>query len=268
MANIAYKINTDYCVYIPDNCRQVRILGGIGGHRFEVAVVLSPGGLSSGDVGYFRVIVVKGSIRKRNPGSWELQVFLGRDSRGKRIRKTETVRGKKADAERRLRETLTDLDRGIAPPQKAYKLKEWLHQWMSDVIIPNRRQKTVDRYEGVIRLHLVPHLGTMEVSKITPVHVQRLESHLRTESGMAPKGVQVVHNVLGGALRHAVKMELISRNPVASVSPPLSKRRRPFLLLWPQSAACWPTLRPMGPPLAVSASPRLYRPPTRGSPCA
>ena len=57
--------------------------------------------------------VVKGTIRQRSPGSWELQVFLGRDSKGKRLRKTETVRGRKADADRRLREILADLDRGI-----------------------------------------------------------------------------------------------------------------------------------------------------------
>ena len=41
---------------------------------------------------------MKGTIRQRNPGSWEIQVFLGRDANGKRIRKTETVRGKKSDA--------------------------------------------------------------------------------------------------------------------------------------------------------------------------
>ena len=123
---------------------------------------------------------------------------------------------------------LTDLDHGITLPQRSYRLEEWLDQWMTDVIIPNRRQKTVDRYEGVIRLHLVPHLGHLELSKITPVHVQRLEGYLRTERGMSPKGVQMVHNVLGGALRHAVKMELISRNPVASVSPPPLEKKEAF----------------------------------------
>ena len=45
---------------------------------------------------------------------------------------------------------------------------------------------------------------------------------------MSPKGVQMVHNVLGGALRHAVKMELISRNPVASVSPPPLEKKEAF----------------------------------------
>ena len=171
---------------------------------------------------------MNGTIRQRSPGSWELQIFLGRDSNGKRLRRTETVHGKKADAERRLRELLTNLDHGIASPKKAYKLEEWLRQWMSDVIVPNRRPKTVDRYEGVIRLHLVPHLGNIELSKITPVHVQRLESYLGIELGMAPKGVHIVHNVIGGALRRAVKMELLSRNPVASVSPPPLEKREAF----------------------------------------
>ena len=188
---------------------------------------------------------MNGTIRQRSPGSWELQIFLGRDSNGKRLRRTETVHGKKADAERRLRELLTNLDHGIASPKKAYKLEEWLRQWMSDVIVPNRRPKTVDRYEGVIRLHLVPHLGNIELSKITPVHVQRLESYLGIELGMAPKGVHIVHNVIGGALRRAVKMELLSRNPVASVSPPPLKRGKHSLPTLPQFAGSWPSLSPM-----------------------
>ena len=106
---------------------------------------------------------MKGTVRQRSPGSWELQIFLGRDSNGKRLRKTETVRGKKADAERRLRELLTNLDHGIAPPKRAYKLEEWLHQWMMDVIVPRRRQKTVDRYlnqsQGGMCIWLVMRTG-------------------------------------------------------------------------------------------------------------
>ena len=163
---------------------------------------------------------MNGSIRQRSPGSWELQVFLGRDARGKRIRKTETVRGKKSDAQRRLREILANLDHGIAPPQRRYKLSEWLDLWIKDVIIPKRRQKTIDRYEGIIRLHIVPYLGNVETAKLTPVQVQSLESTLQRDKGMASSGVQVVHNVLSGAMKHALKMELVSRNPVAAVSPP------------------------------------------------
>ena len=58
---------------------------------------------------------MKGTIRQRSPGSWEIQVFLGRDASGKRIRKTETVRGKKSNAQRRLREILAELDQRHHP---------------------------------------------------------------------------------------------------------------------------------------------------------
>ena len=45
-----------------------------------------------------RYYTMKGTIRQRSPGSWEIQVFLGRNASGKRIRKTETVPGKKSEA--------------------------------------------------------------------------------------------------------------------------------------------------------------------------
>ena len=170
---------------------------------------------------------MKGSIKQRSPGSWQIRVFLGRDPQGKIIRRNETVRGKKADAERRLREILTELDRGITPPQRRYKLAEWLDKWMKDVIIPNRRQKTVDRYQGDIRKHIVPHLGHVEIAKLTPSHVQELESKLLRD-GKKSKGVQMVHNILSGAMKHALRMELIARDPVAAVTPPTAPKVEAF----------------------------------------
>ncbi len=162
---------------------------------------------------------MRGEIEQRSPGSWQIRVFLGRDEHGKRIRKNETVRGKKADAERRLREILGQMDHGVVPSVERYKLAEWLELWLKDVIAPEKEQKTYDRYEAASRLHVVPDLGNVEISKLSPRHVRELETKLLRD-GMAPKGVQLVHIVLSGAMKHALQMELISRNPVALVSPP------------------------------------------------
>ena len=170
---------------------------------------------------------MKGSIKQRSPGSWQIRVFLGRDPQGKIIRRNETVRGKKADAERRLREILTELDHGITPPQQRYKLAQWLDQWMADLIIPNRRQKTVDRYQGDIRKHIVPHLGHVEIAKLAPSQIQDLYSKLLRD-GKKPKGVQMIHNILSGAMKHALRMELITRDPVAAVTPPSAPKVEAF----------------------------------------
>lgn len=96
----------------------------------------------------------------------------------------------------------------------AYSVKE-----VQEKIVPSRRQKTIDRYEGIIRLHIKPTLAHIELSKLSPVHVQELESKLQ-QNGMKPRGVEGVHNVLSGAMKHALRLELIGRNPVPLVSPP------------------------------------------------
>lgn len=171
---------------------------------------------------------MKGTVRQRNPGSWEIQVFLGRDVNGKRMRKTETVRGKKADAQRRQREILSELDRGITPAKTRYKLSEWLDKWMEEKIVPKGKQKTIDRYGDDIRLHIKPALGHIELTKLSPVHVQEFETNL-VKNGKAATGVQLVHCVLSGAMKHALRLELVSRNVVALVSPPAAPKTEAYV---------------------------------------
>ena len=96
---------------------------------------------------------------------------------------------------------------------------------MKDVIIPNRRQKTVDLYQGDIRKHIVPRLG--HIAKLSPSHIQDLESQLLRD-GKKPKGIQMVHNILSGAMKHALRMELITRNPVTAVTSPTAPKVEAF----------------------------------------
>ena len=51
-----------------------------------------------------------GRIRQRGPGSWELRYQVGGKTR------TETVKGTKRDAQRRLRELLVLVDQNRHPP--------------------------------------------------------------------------------------------------------------------------------------------------------
>ena len=55
-----------------------------------------------------------GSKRQRSPGSWELKYDLSRGPGGKRQTRTETFHGNKKQAEARLRELLSAVDRGVA----------------------------------------------------------------------------------------------------------------------------------------------------------
>ncbi|MEE9201811.1 MAG: site-specific integrase [Dehalococcoidia bacterium] len=158
-------------------------------------------------------------MRRRGKSSWEVTIDLGRDAHGQRLRKFVTIRGRKADAERRLRELLSLTDKGIPINAQKVTLAQWLERWLTDYVAPHARPKTIERYESVIRKYLIPHLGQVELPKLAPADIQALEAKL-TAQGMAPAGVDLIHNVLSGAFKYALRMEMVWRNPCQAVTPP------------------------------------------------
>ena len=165
-----------------------------------------------------------GSIRKRGDHSWEITLDLGRDGRGKRVRRFVTVKGNKKHAQRRLRELLTELDGGIVPSNERVRLRDWLDRWMAECVVGHVSQATEDRYRGIVKNHLEPELGHTELNELAPRHVQALQQKL-LDQGMDPKGVNLVRTALSGAMKHALRMELIIRNPVAAAKAPPEPNR-------------------------------------------
>jgi len=162
---------------------------------------------------------MNGSIRSRGNGTWELTIDLGRDPSGKRRRKFTNVKGTKAQAQQKLRGLLSLTDKGIPVNTQKITFDQWLAKWMTDHVVPNTRQKTIERYKGLIQKHIAPYLGHVELTKLTPSDIQGLEAKLLAK-GMAPKGVEMVHNVISGAYKFAMRMEAVWRNPAKSVTPP------------------------------------------------
>lgn len=169
---------------------------------------------------------MEGSIRARGVGRWEITIDLGRDSDGKRVRKFFNVKGKKADAERRKREILTALDKGIPIDTSKLKVSELLDKWFESYVQPNLRLKTIQGYESIIRYHLKPQLGDIELSKLQPIHIQAMEDDLRSR-GRAPKTILNVHRTISEALNHGMKWGLIYRNPATIVDAPKQKKTEP-----------------------------------------
>ena len=123
-----------------------------------------------------RIAVMRGNIQSRGPSTWRLFVNLGRDAQGCRRQKTLTVHGTKAQAQKRLREILADMDRGIVPPERIL-LRVWLQRWHTERTISNRwTQATIERYECIIRRHLVPNLGHVPLAELRPAQVREVEA--------------------------------------------------------------------------------------------
>jgi integrase len=73
------------------------------------------------------------------------------------------------------------------------------------------RQRTYERYESIVRVHL------------TPAHVRGLYRE-KLDAGLAQRSVLHIHRTLSKALKQAVMDGLIPRNAAGPVKPPRPRR--------------------------------------------
>ena len=133
------------------------------------------------------------------------------------------VSGKsKEEARRELRAVRADSDRGLLFDAENLKLGEYLDSWLSDSVRDTVRQRTFERYESIVRVHIKPTLGRVKLVALTPNHVRRLYRQ-KLDSGLSPRTVNYIHTTLHKALKDAVSDALIPRN-AASVKAPRPER--------------------------------------------
>jgi integrase len=166
---------------------------------------------------------MNGSIRRRGKGTYELTIDLGKDSNGRRQRKFVNVKGTRKEADRKLRDILASIDKGLPVDAGKLSLREMLQRWLRDYVVPNTRARTAERYESDIRLHIDPAIGHIQLSRLSPADIQAMEARL-LETGKSARSVQHIHAVLREALKHALRWGLVFRNPAEAVDPPRPSR--------------------------------------------
>jgi integrase len=99
----------------------------------------------------------------------------------------------------------------------------FLWQWLSTVR-GRVKQRTYERDENDVRLHLVPSLGEIELARLTPLDLERLLSS-KLAAGLSPRSVQIVRATANKALKQAVAWSLIEKNPAAAVRGPKTVKK-------------------------------------------
>jgi len=178
---------------------------------------------------------MRGSIRRRdNKGqSWQIQVVIGKGPDGKYQRHFETVKGRKSDAERRLRELLNSLDKGICIPLGRLTVAEHLRRWLGGYVKANCSQRTFDGYEAIINHHLIPALGHIQLKQLQPQGIQAYYGQACER--LSARTVHHQHRVLSQSLKYAVRQGYLGRNPCELVDAP-SPRKKVMRTLTPDEA--------------------------------
>ena len=103
-------------------------------------------------------------------------------------------------------------------------LGDYLDRWVNDSVRDTVRQRTWERYEQIVRVHLQPGLGRVKLKNLTSTHARALYRE-KLEAGLAPRTVNYIHTTLSKALKDALADGLIPRNVAGSVKAPRPKKK-------------------------------------------
>jgi integrase len=111
---------------------------------------------------------------------------------------------------------------------KKITVSEYLTRWIAS-IEGAVRPSTKARYEEIVKRHIEPSIGRVQLAKLSPLNVQQLYAD-RLEAGLSPTTVDMLHNILHKAIKQAVRWGLLTRNVTEAVDAP--RRATPEYTTW------------------------------------
>ena len=160
----------------------------------------------------------EGSIYRRQDGLWVGAINLGWEA-GRRRRKV--VYGKtRGEAAKKARQALYAHEKGIPTAAgREQTVRAFLDSWLSDTLPGTVAISTLESYKDNVRLHIIPILGHIRLTKLSPADVQRLLAR-KLADGLSARTVIYLRAILRRALGQAERWGLVSRNVATLVDPP------------------------------------------------
>lgn len=158
----------------------------------------------------------EGGVTYRADGRWQA-TYIGSDDRRHYL-----YAPTRKEAAAALAVALRDKDLGLYVGGPAQTVEQYLASWLGHAggrLSP----RTLERYAGQVRIHVVPAIGGIAVRKLTPQHLADLYAQLAP--GLSNASIAHLHRVLHSAFDQALRWNLIARNPAAAVRPPRPSRR-------------------------------------------
>ena len=158
--------------------------------------------------------MARGSIKKRYKSSWSIVVDMGykvdpATGKKKRDQRYYSVKGTKRDAEEKLTELLYQANHGTLVEPSKCTVAEWLDIWMN-LRSTSMRPRTIESYQSLIDIHLKPNLGNLPIQKLQAVDLEQY--YIKKSPELSQTTLEHHHAVISGALKAAMKKQLVFRN--------------------------------------------------------
>lgn len=173
---------------------------------------------------------MKGSIAKRTGPrgtSWYGKYDYVDPGTGVRVHRRVSATTRK-ECETKLRAAIQAAESGKPITEDRLTVREYLDRWLA-AIGPTVRPATYRRYADMVRLHVLPEIGGMRLSKLTPLDVQRLYANRRA-AGLGATTVHHLHAIIHRALKQAMRWGLVERNVSEMIDAP--RRTLPDVTTW------------------------------------
>jgi integrase len=150
--------------------------------------------------------------RKRPDGRWEARYT---DAQGKRRSVYGTTRKEVAG---KLADAIAHKDEAPAFKPTNITVRDFFAEY-KDAVRHSLKRRSFENVRDVIRLHLLPELGTTKLKDLSREQVQRMYNEKLT-TGLSAARVSCVHRVLSAALNTAVRWHYLPHNVCREVSAP------------------------------------------------
>jgi integrase len=127
----------------------------------------------------------------------------------------------KTECERKLRAAMADADKGLVFDAGTTTVGQYLNNWLAG-IKGTVRQRTWERYEQFVRVHLVPALGGIKLGNLSRAHLKTLYA---SKTDLSPTTIRHLHAAMHKALDEAVADNLIARNVATNIKLPKMRKK-------------------------------------------
>jgi integrase len=168
-------------------------------------------------------------VKSEKKDYWFYCLTLGKDADGKRIQIKKRGFKSEREAEKALREAQVAADKGtyIKPTKAAYG--EYISEWFE-----TRRSRlgrmTASNDERNIHNHIIPHIGHIQLTEISALHIERLLTELRNK-GLAEGTIKKVYSLVSSSLISACKKDILPKN-VAALAENKPKVKKKHFEVW------------------------------------
>lgn len=168
---------------------------------------------------------MEGSFVKKRGSKWTAYSYV-LDADGNRRQRTKGGFATKGEARAFLNTQVLAVQRNEFVETSRLTLAEYLlNQWLP-LAEMSVRPTTFQSYNSVLKIHVIPALGGIQLQSLTASHLDQLYARLLKsgrigrEGGLAPKTVRYVHTTIHKALKDAERKQLVYRNVADSADPP------------------------------------------------